>query len=66
MNQKIQQLREEFNGGKYNKMQIKSWKPGFQLLDELQHFLDTETNYCSPLPLVFEKAEKFRKEYFTK
>ena len=33
--------------------------------DELQNFIDTETNYCSPLPLVFEKAEKFRKEYFS-
>jgi len=31
---------------------------------ELQDFINTETNYCSPLPLVFGKAEKFRKEYF--
>ncbi len=33
--------------------------------DELQEFIDTETNYCSPLPLVFEKAEQFRKQHFT-
>ena len=32
--------------------------------EELQSFIDTETNYCSPLPLVFEKAESFRKEHF--
>jgi isopentenyldiphosphate isomerase len=30
---------------------------------ELEKFLKTKNNYCSPLPLVFEKAEKFRKHY---
>ena len=33
-------------------------------VDELRDFVNTETNYCSPLPLVFAKAEKFRKEHF--
>jgi len=28
--------------------------------DELRTFLTKNSNYCSPLPLVFEKAEKFR------
>ncbi len=30
---------------------------------ELEHYLRTEKNYCDPLPLVFEKVEKFRKKY---
>lgn len=30
--------------------------------EELKAYLETNDNYCSPLPLVFEKAEKFRKE----
>lgn len=30
--------------------------------NELREFIETNNNYCSPLPLVFEKAEKFRKE----
>ncbi|MFH1187442.1 MAG: NUDIX domain-containing protein [bacterium] len=29
--------------------------------EELKEYLKTDNNYCSPLPLVFEKAEKFRK-----
>lgn len=32
--------------------------------EELKEFLKTNNNYCDPLPLVFEKAEKFRKENF--
>ncbi len=32
--------------------------------EELKEYLETNNNYCSPLPLVFEKAEKFRKENF--
>ena len=32
--------------------------------DELQNFIDTETNYCSILPLVFKKAEKFISQFF--
>ena len=31
---------------------------------ELEDFLAMQVNYCSPLPLVFEKAETFRKKYF--
>ena len=31
------------------------------LPSELKEFLEKNTNYCSPLPLVFEKAEQFRK-----
>jgi len=31
--------------------------------EELEKYLKEENNYCSPLPLVFEKAEKFRKKY---
>ena len=30
--------------------------------EELKEFIKTNNNYCSPLPLVFEKAEKFIKE----
>jgi len=30
---------------------------------ELKEFLKNNNNYCSPLPLVFEKAERFRKKY---
>jgi len=30
--------------------------------NELKEFIETNDNYCAPLPLVFEKAEKFRKE----
>ena len=30
---------------------------------ELGRFLKEERNYCDPLPLVFKKAEKFRKKY---
>ena len=30
---------------------------------QLKKFLRTETNYCDPLPLVFKKAETFRKRY---
>jgi len=30
---------------------------------ELSAFLKENKNYCSPLPLVFKKAEKFRKKY---
>lgn len=30
---------------------------------ELRNYLETENNYCDPLPLVFEKAERFRKRY---
>ena len=33
--------------------------------NELQKFIEVESNYCSPLPLVFEKAEKFRRQYFS-
>ncbi|MFH1276392.1 MAG: hypothetical protein ABIH82_04740 [Candidatus Woesearchaeota archaeon] len=33
--------------------------------EELSKFLKENNNYCSPLPLVFEKAEKFRKENFS-
>lgn len=29
---------------------------------KLQMYIETNNNYCSPLPLVFEKAEKFRKK----
>jgi len=34
------------------------------LPEELNSFLENNDNYCSPLPLVFEKAEKFRKIIF--
>lgn len=30
--------------------------------EELKEYLKSNDNYCSPLPLVFKKAEKFRKE----
>ena len=30
---------------------------------ELEKYLKTETNYCHPLLLAFEKAERFRKKY---
>jgi isopentenyldiphosphate isomerase len=33
-------------------------KPG-----ELKNFLENSTNYCDPLPLVFEKAEVFRNKH---
>ncbi len=29
--------------------------------EELERYLKEESNYCAPLPVVFEKAEKFRK-----
>ncbi len=29
---------------------------------ELENYLETNDDYCSPLPLAFKKAEKFRKE----
>ncbi len=31
--------------------------------NELKKYLEVNNNYCAPLPLVFEKAEKFRKKY---
>ena len=31
--------------------------------EELTKHIKEENNYCDPLPLVFEKAEKFRKKY---
>lgn len=31
--------------------------------DELKTYLKTHDDYCAPLPLVFEKAEAFRKEH---
>lgn len=31
--------------------------------NELKQFLKESDNYCDPLPLVFKKAEKFRKKY---
>lgn len=31
--------------------------------NELRKFLKENKNYCDPLPLVFNKAEKFRKKY---
>ena len=34
--------------------------------EELTKHLKKENNYCDPLPLVFEKAEKFRKKYLSK
>jgi isopentenyldiphosphate isomerase len=30
--------------------------------NELKEFIEKNDNYCSPLPLVFDKVEKFRKE----
>ena len=33
------------------------------LPEELAKYIKTENNYCDPLPLVFEKAERFRKKY---
>lgn len=30
---------------------------------ELKRFLKTNKNYCTPLPMVFQKAEIFRKKY---
>lgn len=33
---------------------------------EIRKYLTEEKNYCEPLPLVFEKAEKFRKRYLGK
>ena len=33
--------------------------------EELKKYLEEENNYCSPLPLVFEKAEKFREKYLS-
>ena len=33
--------------------------------EELTKHLKKENNYCDPLPLVFEKAEKFRKKYLS-
>ena len=32
---------------------------------ELKNYLKENNNYCEPLPLVFEKAEKFRKKYIS-
>ncbi len=32
--------------------------------EELKRYLKQNDNYCAPLPLVFKKAEKFRKENF--
>ncbi len=32
--------------------------------DELRDFIATRNDYCSPLPLAFERAEVFRKRYF--
>ncbi len=34
--------------------------------DELRKFLKEDNNYCSPLPLVFDKAEKFRLTFLKK
>jgi isopentenyldiphosphate isomerase len=33
--------------------------------NELKDYLKKNNNYCSPLPLVFEKAEKFRTTYLS-
>ncbi|MCH7568218.1 MAG: NUDIX domain-containing protein [Nanoarchaeota archaeon] len=33
--------------------------------DELKKYLDEEDNYYSALPIIFEKAEKFRLKYLT-
>ncbi len=35
------------------------------LPEELAKYIKKENNYCDPLPLVFEKAERFRKKYLT-
>lgn len=39
-------------------VEFKWFKP-----NQLKQFLAQNKNYCSPLSLVFEKAEKFRKKY---
>lgn len=34
--------------------------------EEIKKYLKEEKDYCDPLPLVFEKAEKFRKKHLSK
>ena len=46
---------------KFNDNEVVEFK--WLLPSELAEFIKMEQNYCDPLPLVFEKAERFRKKY---
>lgn len=46
---------------KFNDHEVVEFK--WLLPSELAEFIETNHNYCDPLPLVFEKAEKFRRKF---